>query len=204
MINLEQFYEDILKSKVITDKKEYFVEISNHANIDGDIVEMGVYNGESLRIIEEVFPNENIFGFDSFEGIPEEWVTSDDYTVPKNFFDLGGSFPNLNNSTLVKGWFSDSIPGYKENINQLKFIHIDCDLYSSTQVTLEEFNDHIKKGTMIAFDEFIQFPEAPSKWYPNWEEGEYKACIEWMQKYNRKLHPICRSIQEQCCFIVEQ
>lgn len=203
-MNLKKFYEEILESKVIIDKKEYFIEISNHSTIDGDVAEMGVYNGESLKIIEEVFPNDNIFGFDSFEGIPEEWSTSSDYTVPKNFFDLGGSFPETLRSTLIKGWFSESLPGYKENINQLKFIHIDCDLYSSTKTTLEEFNDHIKMGTLIAFDEFIQFPEAPSKWYTNWKDGEYKACIEWMKKYNRKLRPICRSIQEQCCFIVEQ
>lgn len=203
-MDLKKFYEQILESKVIIDKKEYFIEIFNNLSIDGDIVEMGVYNGESLRIIEEVFPNDNIFGFDSFEGIPEEWITSSDHIVPKNFFNLGGSFPEALRSTLVKGWFSEILPGYKENINQLKFLHIDWDLYSSTKTTLEEFNDHIKKGTLIAFDEFIQFPEAPSKWYTNWEDGEYKACIEWMQKHDRKLIPICRSIQEQCCFIVEQ
>lgn len=203
-MNLKNFYEKILEQKVIEGKREYFLEISNHSTIDGDVVEMGVYNGESLKIIEEIFSTDNIFGFDSFEGIPEEWETSLDYTVPKNFFSIGGSFPELNRSILVKGWFSESIPGYKQKLNQLKFLHIDSDLYSSAKTILEELNDHIKKGTLIAFDEFIQFPEAPSKWYPNWKEGEYKACIEWMEKYDRKLIPVCRTIQEQCCFIVEQ
>lgn len=203
-MNLKKFKEQVLSSKIIDDKRQYFFEISNNASIEGDVVEMGVFNGESLRILEEVFPNDNIFGFDSFEGIPEEWVTSDTYTVPKNFFNLGGSSPDVNKATLVKGWFSESLPGYKENINQIKFLHIDSDLYSSAILTLEEFNDHIKKGTLIAFDEFIQFPEAKSKWYPNWEDGEYKACIEWMEKYNRKIKAICRTSQEQCCFVVEQ
>jgi hypothetical protein len=40
------------------------------------------------------------------------------------------------------------------------------------------------------------------KWYDNWKEGEYKAGIEWMEKYNREIVPICRGWSEQCCFIV--
>lgn len=203
-INQEKFQEEVISSKIITGKKEYFLEIFQNCEIEGDVVEMGVYNGESLQIISEIFSEDNIFGFDSFEGLPEEWVTSDDYSVPKNFFDLSGNFPSFDSATLVKGWFSESVPGYKKNLNQIKFLHIDSDLYSSAKIVLEEFNTLIKKGTIIAFDEFIQFPEAPSKWFSNWKEGEYKACIEWMEKYNRKLKPICRSIQEQCCFLVEQ
>lgn len=202
-VNEQEFQQEIIATKVINDKKEYFTEIHTHANLPGDVVEFGVYNGESLRIIIELFSGDNIFGFDSFEGLPEEWATSEDYTVPKNFFNLSGNFPSLDQATLVKGWFSESIPEYKENLNQLKFIHIDSDLYSSAKTIFEELNEHIEKGTVIAFDEFIQFPEAPSKWFSNWRDGEYKACIEWMEKYNRKLKPICRTIQEQCCFLVE-
>lgn len=204
-MNLELFQNQILESKIIEDRNDYFREIAKHSIVDGDVVEMGVFNGQSLKMIEEAFPDDNIFGFDSFKGLPEDWVTSDDYTVPKSFFNLDGIFSgSLDRTKILNGWFCDSIAQNKNNINQLKFLHVDCDLYSSTKTILEEFNDHIKVGTTIAFDEFMQFPEAKSKWYSNWQEGEYKACIEWMNTYDRELIPICRSTQEQCCFIVKK
>ncbi len=197
--------DDLMNAKVCEERYSHLTEAAKYCDVSGDVVEMGVYMGDSINHLASLFPDDNIFGFDSFEGIPEDWVTSDKEVIIRGTFSNGGNIPFNNvpadNVTLIKGWFSDSFPEYKDKIGKIKFLHIDSDLYSSAVITFDAFNSHIQKGTIIAFDEFYPFPRE-GKWYDNWKEGEYKACIEWMEKYNREIVPICRGWSEQCCFIV--
>ena len=76
------------------------------------------------------------YGFDSFEGLPEDWRTEGDR---KNFDRKGKLAPvHFPNIRLVKGWFNETIPKFKESVidsiknQKVAFLHIDCDIYSST------------------------------------------------------------------------
>ena len=75
-------------------------------------LEFGVYKGESLRQWTGLLRDRQtrFFGFDSFEGLPENWVLS----CGKGAFDVHGSLPTINDPrvTLHKGWFSDTLPGF--------------------------------------------------------------------------------------------
>ena len=51
------------------------------------------------------------------------------------------------------------------------FLHLDADLYSSTRTVFDLLGDRIVPGTVIAFDEFFN--------YPGWREGEYRAFDEF-------------------------
>lgn len=59
---------------------------------------------------------------------------------------------------------------------KINFIHIDCDLYSSTKTVFENLGKYIKSGTIIAFDEYFN--------YPGWKEHEYKAFQEWRNEHH--------------------
>ena len=61
---------------------------------------------------------------------------------------------------MIDGYFEDTLPNFIKNFNEeISFIHIDCDIYSSTLTIFKYLQEHIKKGTIISFDEIIGYDE---------------------------------------------
>jgi hypothetical protein len=105
------------------------------------------------------------------------------------------------NVQLIPGWFSDSIPPWKAaNPGNISFLHVDCDLYSSTRDVLTLLNDRIVPGTVIVFDEM--YPWSGLAEYDLWADGEYRALGEWLAEYNRAFRPLLRSGHQQCSLVV--
>lgn len=169
---------------------------------EGEILEFGVFRGVTINCLGYALPDRKIIGFDSFEGLPEDWDMGGKKTK-KEAFDRGGEMPEVpDNVTLVKGFFDKTLPEYKKNLGKIGFLHCDADLYSSTKTVLTELNDLIVPGTIIRFDELScwrhVFNEASPKnisrvKYTTWEEHEWKALLEWLNDYNRKVVPLCRN-----------
>lgn len=147
--------------------------------LKGQFLEFGVYSGKTINYIAKLVPEETIYGFDCFEGLPETWRTG--YEAGCFKVDL---LPDVeSNVQLIKGLFHETLPGFKKSHMEVcSFIHIDCDLYSSTIYVLEELKDQIVAGTIIVFDEYFN--------YPGWQDGEYRAFQEFIQKYNLKYEYI--------------
>ena len=104
------------------------------------ICEFGVGAGHTLQKIKEQFPTgKTIVGFDSFEGLPENWIPE----WRKGSFSQGGEIPKEvlgENVSIIKGLFSDTVPKFFETTDfkdvELLLLHIDCDLYRSTKDVL--------------------------------------------------------------------
>jgi hypothetical protein len=142
------------------------------AHIEGLWLEFGVYKGKSLRKIAAL-TGQTVFGFDSFEGLPEDWVL----TYRKGDFSLKGRLPEglPKNVRLVKGEFSKSLPPFLSlHPEPVAFLHIDCDLYHSTRTVLTRLQNRITAGTVILFDEFHN--------YPGWQAHEYRAFMEFIDR----------------------
>lgn len=140
---------------------------------DGLYLEFGVFKGESINFISSIIDGRKIFGFDCFEGLPEDWLP----LYGKGVFDRQGSLPEVNdNVELVKGMFDETLPGFLEEHRGEKcsFIHIDSDLYSSAKYVLTTLKNHIGRGTIICFDEFVG--------HIGWREDEYKAFMEFIEE----------------------
>ena len=151
---------------------------STKAKISGSIQEFGVSGGESIRGLAKYYPNEIIWGFDSFEGLPREWKRTETRVVPEGRFRQERLPVVPKNVKLVKGLFNETIPIWLvKNKENVKFIHIDCDLYDSAITVLELLNERITKGTVIVFDDFYSWNPIWKK-YENWEQGEWKALRE--------------------------
>ena len=129
----------------------------------------GVFRGRSTNVIASELPEEVIYGFDTFTGLPEDWSGS---TSLSNRFSLDGKLPNCNeNVILIKGLIEDTLPSFiSEKNNKIAFIHIDTDLYSTAESILKVVKERLVSGTIIVFDELIA--------YPGWKNGEYKALVE--------------------------
>jgi hypothetical protein len=73
--------------------------------------------------------------------------------------------------------FEETLPGFIEkHAGPIAFMHIDCDLYSSTRVVFDHLAERIVPGTVILFDEYFN--------YPGWQFGEYKAFQELVRDRN--------------------
>lgn len=134
----------------------------------GLICEFGVYKGTSINHIGSS-TKKTVFGFDSFEGLPESWYGK----YHKGHFAMD-KLPEVRpNVKLIKGWFSETLPRFVlEYPEPLIFLHVDCDLYSSTKSIFEHMGSRIKPGCVILFDEYFN--------YPGWQVGEYKAFQEFI------------------------
>lgn len=117
-------------------------------------VEFGVFEGTSLRhwcgLLQN--PQSMLHGFDSFQGLPEDW----DSLRRTGTFSLGGRLPEFDDRRVVlhPGWFSDTLPAFSVPDHEQLVIHVDADLYSSTECVLRILEPRIVPGTIIIFDEF--------------------------------------------------
>lgn len=143
---------------------------------EGLFLEFGVWRGATINKIAKCNPDKIIYGFDWFYGLPEEWVRKEGYFHKKSFGMAGIPPKDLEkNIRIVKGLFADTIPEFlKEHSGQIAFIHVDCDLYSSTKTIFDLMKDKITKGCILVFDEFLNFD--------TFKEGEFKAFMEFIEE----------------------
>ena len=174
---------------------------------EGHVLEFGVWAGGSINFIADLVPGKIVHGFDSFEGLPEDWVmdkAAEVTTHKKGHFAVKGLPAVRKNVVLHKGWFEKTVPAWLEaNEGPVSFLHNDSDLYSSTACVLTEFNKRLVPGTIILFDELSDWSKALKKVYPNWREHEWKALLEWMRDYDRKIIPLFRTSTYQAAVMVE-
>ena len=140
-----------------------------------DYLEFGVYQGDSFRewCALNQDPHSRFFGFDSFEGLPEDWNPR----RPMGTFDTGGQAPEIDDARaeFVVGWFQQSLPDFLRSYkaqDQL-VLHVDCDLYSSTLYCLSKLDHAIMQGTIVIFDEFYD------------SLHEYRALTDYCSAYLR-------------------
>ena len=71
--------------------------------VDGPSLEFGVWSGNSVNLIASLLPSSKVYGFDSFEGLPEAWFGKADGIGQ---FSRNGELPQVReNVELVVGWF---------------------------------------------------------------------------------------------------
>jgi len=156
----------------------YVFEIMNLQHKPNTLwMEFGVASGNTINYISK-FTKDTVYGFDSFEGLPEKWRDGFD----KGAFSRGGNLPHVNsNVSLIKGWFNETLPEFmKTHDKKISFIHMDADLYSSTIYILDQLKDHLDKDCIIIFDELVNYPGFDG------DTGELKAFYEFVTKNNVK------------------
>ena len=164
--------------------------------LPGDWAEFGVFRGEFARMLQGFCagnPKRLLHLFDAFEGLPEEWGHT---TFGKGAFALDErEVPQFDPKTVRvhRGWFSDTLPGFVSAFPKpLAFLHVDCDLYSSTQTVLQVCNPLIVPGTVLLFDEFF----LPGK--DGIATDECRAFFEWVERNGRHYQFLWRTEWVQC------
>jgi O-methyltransferase len=138
-------------------------------NIEGDVVELGCYVGESSKYLTKTLmesgSNKRLYVYDSFDGLPEltEWEKSSGWqpgTLKTTEEVLISNFKqnNLPVPNIHKDWFKD-IPDYKIP-ETISFAFLDGDFYNSIYDSLTKVFDKVVEGGYILFHDFRR-PDLP-------------------------------------------
>lgn len=160
-----------MQSAMICDDRLALHQLAlEHASLQGLMLEFGVKRGATIRNIAALTAA-TVHGFDSFEGLPEDWAGT---SMRKGKFSIRGALPKVPpNVVLHPGWFNETLPDFvRAQQGPVAFVHIDSDLYSSAQTIFETLGDWLIAGSVIVFDEYFNFPA--------WEQHEFKAFQEFV------------------------
>ena len=132
---------------------------------DGDYCEFGCFTGasltHSLRITsgKEFFKKKIFYGFDSFEGFPEEAhkiYKSEDFSADYN--EVKKIEKNSKGRCkIIRGFFEESLTDnlIKEKINKISLAFIDCDLALSSIPVFSFIKGRLVNGSFIIIDDYF-------------------------------------------------
>ena len=164
-------------------EKELLLEIKEK-NIEGAVVEFGVSGGWRLKhladAMKEINLDRQVYGFDSFEGLPKPDTANDDAFFKEGMYAANietvkeylkcSENPHIN---LIKGWFSDTFKQEQaKKIDKIAFARIDCDLYHPAVECLDYLKTRLVDNGILVFDD----------WMYDLSKGEPKAFYEWLPK----------------------
>lgn len=155
-------------------------------NIEGDLIETGVWRGGSVIFMRGLLKAFNItdrtvWVADSFEGLPKPNADlypadSGDYHHQINFLSVAletvknnfASYGLLDDQVqFLKGWFKDTLP--QAPINKLALLRLDGDMYESTMDSLNNLYPKVSIGGYIIIDDYA-----------------LPACAKAVQDYRKK------------------
>jgi len=150
------------------------------------VLEFGVCHGGTIRTIRQTLDESfQVFGFDSFVGLPEAWVDKNGkVVVPPEYFSTNGVIPDVKDVKFYAGWFTDTLSDYLQIAEPIALLHIDSDLYSSAKEVLEALDDYIVPGTIIVFDEWFYRHDE------KYDDHEQRAFNEWVLTFDRKYEVV--------------
>jgi hypothetical protein len=145
--------------------------------IPGLLMEFGVASGDSIKHLARIHFGQPVYGFDSFCGLPEQWLDDDnDQRELKGAFACDPPMDLPPNVILIEGLFADTLPRFlaAHPVSNVALAHIDSDLYSSAKTVLDNIAPRCRPGTILAFDEIFGFRD--------YENQEAKAFCEFLDK----------------------
>ena len=178
-VEAAQFFQEHFPLAENRFKKEPLLRYAcTAAGLEGDVLEFGVGNGRTLRILCELFPDQPVYGFDSFQGLPTDWT----HDRRQGRYGTDGRIPEHlpENAEVFVGLFADQLPRYLEQGNAaVRLLHLDCDLYESAREVLFSLAPRLVPGSVIVFDEYLN--------YPGWKQHEYKAFVEFTETFGKSF-----------------
>jgi len=142
-----------------------------YASSNGSFVECGVAMGGCLALMKYVADQKKIFGFDSFEGMPNQ--TIEDGGVGNKYIGYKCSGDNgeksvsetfdimnlsMQNILLIKGWFNETLSKNKHLVGDISVLRVDGDWYESVKCCLDVLYSSVIIGGTIIIDDYDTFP----------------------------------------------
>jgi hypothetical protein len=154
------------------------------------LLDLGVWLGWSTRLISDA-SDRMVYGFDTFEGLVEDWQIDDQIVIKQGTFSLAEPLAerfmrdtgvSLNEGLpaalgrrvqFVRGSTYETLAPFlaERAAAPIRFFHMDLDTYESCLHALETCKDRFVEGSVLVFDEFLV------------TNGEMRAFFEFQSKY---------------------
>jgi len=147
---------------------DYFKHVLKDININSLFMELGVFSGHTLQMINNNTKDHVVYGFDTFSGLPEDWKTEKDELIfSKDHFNT--NVPNdTEKNKFIVGKIEDTLEKFLLEKNQkIKFAHVDLDLYSSSKNAFDIIFNWLEDEAVLIIDDVHN--------YPGWEHHSIKA-----------------------------
>ncbi len=184
---LKKWEKNHQSEKIVQNRFLLYDYLNNEVVNDKEItyLEFGVFKGVTIDYWSKINTKlkSKFIGFDTFTGLPEDWVASPLATHDNSEYNANGVIPNFpdNRVSFIKGYFQETLGEFVDNLNYKSrlIIHSDSDLYTSTLFVLSKLDKHIVPGTIIIFDEF------------NSVLNEFKAFDDYSSSHMKNFKIIC-------------
>jgi O-methyltransferase len=194
-------YADTMIGLKRLDNLQFCIETVINENIEGDLIETGVWRGGACIFMRAVLAaygikNRKVFVADSFEGLPKpdvrkyaldkgdrhyinKYLVVSEEEVRNNFKKYGLLDDQV---FFLKGWFKDTLPSAP--IEKISILRLDGDMYGSTYDALNNLYPKLSKGGFCIIDDYC-----------------FNSCQQAVDDYRKKhkidteMHRICESSQ---------
>ena len=162
------------------------VEYALKNSVEGHYYEFGLYQGYTFFHAVKFSPKIHHFGFDSFEGMPENdegggfFANRFKVSYRKVINNLLKRNAFTHREHLIKGYFSESLTQeLQSELQQYRpgVVLIDSDLYSSALEVLIFLRPLFQEGTIVIFDD----------WYSFGSEGGEQAALKTYLEQNHEF-----------------
>lgn len=144
---------------------------SRFKDIEGCIVECGVWRGGMIAGLAEVFGKDRrYYLFNSFQGLPEPKVIDGDGALEWSRNKQGRTYydnckaeisyakdamklTGAHDYQCVEGWFNETIPNFEFN-DKIAFLRLDADWYESTMICFQNLYELVATGGCIVIDDY--------------------------------------------------
>jgi hypothetical protein len=154
------------------------------------LLDLGVWIGWSTRLISDA-SGRKVYGFDTFEGLVEDWQQDDQMLVKRGTFSLSepvaqrfiretgvslhDGLPTAlgRNVQFIRGSTYDTLAPFLADrpASPIRLFHMDLDTYESCLHALEACKDRFVEGSILVFDEYLV------------TNGEMLAFYEFQNRY---------------------
>jgi hypothetical protein len=154
------------------------------------LLDLGVWIGWSTRLVSDA-SDRPVYGFDTFEGLVEDWQIDDQILIKQGTFSLaepiaerfmrdtgvslqeGLPAPLGRRVHFIKGSTYDTLAPFLAERSgiPIRLFHMDLDTYESCLHALETCKDRFVEGSILVFDEYLV------------TNGEMRAFFEFQNRY---------------------
>ena len=127
-------------------------------DVRGDFAELGVYKGNSAKVLSALKGPRHLYLFDTFSGFDRRDLRNLDKTHRGDSFsdvslDDVRSFVGIDGVSYAAGWFPQSVSAAASNA-RYALVHIDCDLYDPAKAALEFFYPRLSPGGLLLIHDY--------------------------------------------------
>jgi len=210
---IEQYYESI--KPIVEDVNKVYSEcemllseqeafniiqlINMTSKLEGDIAEVGVYQGGSARLISKYkHLDKELYLFDTFTGLPYKSNDSGDPHVISEFKypfeNIKKYFEYRGDVNIYQGIFPQDTGKFIKD-EKFSFVHLDVDVYQSTYDSLEFFYPRMVNGGIILSHDYINLMDVRNAFHDFVKDKKCDIFPLCMSNFNHGL------IGSQCMIV---